>query len=229
MIAIISDIHGNFPALEAVMAEIERNSCETIISLGDVAGYYCQINECIELLRHKNVINTMGNHDDYIVNNRSCPRSNSANDLLNYQRQHITSDNLAWLKNSPVTIERDIASFVHGGWNDPLDEYLTDPTGDYFKGKGASFFFSGHTHVQSLKILGRICHCNPGSVGQPRDNDPRAAFALFGGNKVYLQRVSYDIDKIARAMERSGFNRYYYAGLYTGLKIGAQQTGINRS
>lgn len=221
MIAIISDIHGNFPALRAVMAKIEMSGYERIISLGDVAGYYCQVNECIDLLRQKNVINIMGNHDYYIVNNQPCPRSNAANDCLNYQRRHITLKNLEWLKNSVQKIDRNMESFVHGGWKDTLDEYLTDVKEDYFKDEKGKYFFSGHTHIQSLKLLGKICHCNPGSVGQPRDNNPKAAFALFDGEKVYLKRVDYDIDKIAIAMESCGFNSYFYEGLYTGVKIGA--------
>jgi diadenosine tetraphosphatase ApaH/serine/threonine PP2A family protein phosphatase len=69
--------------------------------------------------------------------------------------------------------------------------------------------------------LGRICHCNPGSVGQPRDNDPKAAFALFDGENVYLRRVDYDIDRMAAAMKDCGFDRYFYEGLYVGRKIGA--------
>ena len=229
MIAIISDIHGNFPALQAVMGEIERIGCEKIISLGDVAGYYCQLNECIHLLRQKDVPNVMGNHDYYMVQNQPCPRSNAANDLLRYQRAHITSDHFEWLKISARKIECNGASFVHGGWRDPLDEYLTVVSEEYFRDEGATYFFSGHTHVQSLKILGKICHCNPGSVGQPRDNNPKAAFALFDGKKVYLKRVDYDIDKIAVAMENCGFNRYFYQGLYTGREIGSQQTGVGHS
>lgn len=227
MIAIISDIHGNFPALQAVMDAIEKMGCEEIISLGDVAGYYCQINECIELLRQKNVRNIMGNHDYYLVNNQLCPRSATANDSLRYQRLHITSDNLEWLKNSVSKIEFDRASFVHGGWKDPLDEYLMIANEEYFRDESATYFFSGHTHIQSVNILGTLCHCNPGSVGQPRDNDPKAAFVLFDGKINYLKRVNYDIDKIATAMEHCGFNRYFYEGLYVGLRIGAMQTKVN--
>lgn len=229
MIAIISDIHGNFPALQAVMAEIEKSGCEKIISLGDVAGYYCQVDECIHLLRQRDVSNIMGNHDYYLVNNQPCPRSNAANDSLKYQRAHITSDHFQWLKSSARQIERSGASFVHGGWNDPLDEYLLVVTEDYFRDESASYFFSGHTHIQSLKVLGKICHCNPGSVGQPRDSDPRAAFALFDGERVYLRRVDYDIDKIAVAMDNCGFGSYFYEGLYAGRKIGAQQPKTNNS
>lgn len=227
MMAIISDIHGNFPALHAVLHEIEKYGCEKIISLGDVAGYYCQMNECIHLLREKNIPNIMGNHDYYLAYDQTCPRSNAANVLLRYQRAHITQENLRWLKSSVPKMEFDGASFVHGGWNDPMDEYLTVVSESYFQDERASHFFSGHTHIQSLSLLGRICHCNPGSVGQPRDNDPKAAFALFDGLNVYLKRVEYNIDQVAAAMRKCGFDRYLYEGLYAGLKIGEQQTGID--
>jgi len=228
MMAVISDIHGNFPALQAVMAEIERSDCEKIVSLGDVGGYYCQIKECIHLLKQKGVPNIMGNHDYYLAYDQSCPRSDAANVLLEYQRAHITSDHLEWLRSSARRRECNGASFVHGGWRDPLDEYLMVVSEDYFRDERATYFFSGHTHVQSLSRLGKICHCNPGSVGQPRDNDPKAAFALFDGETVYLKRVAYDIDRIAAAMKDCGFDCYFYEGLYTGRKIGTQRTGTDK-
>jgi diadenosine tetraphosphatase ApaH/serine/threonine PP2A family protein phosphatase len=159
------------------------------------------------------------------VNNQRCPRSVTANDALRYQRLHITADNLEWLKNSVSKIEFDGASFVHGGWRDPLDEYLMVVSDEYFRNESATYFFSGHTHIQSANILATLSHCNPGSVGQPRDNDPKAAFALFDGERIYLRRVHYDIDKVAVAMEHAGFNRYFYEGLYAGLRIG--QTRVN--
>ncbi|MDD4357107.1 MAG: metallophosphoesterase family protein [Smithellaceae bacterium] len=223
MMAVISDIHGNFPALQAVLHEIEKSGCNQIISLGDVAGYYCQINECIEILRQKNIPNILGNHDYYLANNQPCPRSNAANVLLRYQREHITSGHLEWLRNSAPKMEFCGTSFVHGGWKDPLDEYLTEVSEEYFRNEHAKHFFSGHTHIQSLSQVGSICHCNPGSVGQPRDNDPKAAFAFFDGKNIYLRRVDYDIDRMAAAMKDCGFDRYFYEGLYTGRKIGVQR------
>ena len=229
MMAIISDIHGNYPALQAVMADIDKSGCEKIISLGDVAGYYCQINECIQLLRQKSVPNIMGNHDYYLAYDQPCPRSNAANILLAYQRAHIVPDHLKWLRDSTRMMECNGLSFVHGGWKDPLDEYLTDVSENYFRNQLATFFFFLHTHIQSLSLLGRICHCNPGSVGQPRDDDPRAAFALFDGKSVYLRRVKYDIDRVAAAMKECGFDRYFYGGLYSGRKIGAQRNGSDQS
>lgn len=224
MIAIVSDIHGNYPALRAVLSEIEKVGCDGIISLGDVAGYYGQINECIDLLREKNVINIMGNHDYYLSYDQPCPRSTTANELLKYQRAQITSHNLLWLANSVSRIDDGIVSCVHGGWNDPLDEYLTMVTEEYFSKESAEFFFSGHTHVQLLKMFPGFCYCNPGSVGQPRDNDPRAAFALFDGERVFLRRIEYNIDEVAAVMLSCGFTSYVYEGLYTGSKIGAKRS-----
>lgn len=221
MIAIISDVHGNFPALEAVLEEIDRAGCECIISLGDVAGYHCEFDECAKALIERRVDNIMGNHDRYLTSDERCSRSNSVNLLVAHQRERAATAHLEWLRRSPIRIDRGEASFVHGGWRDPTDEYLTEPTADYFSNLSARFFFSGHTHVQALTRVGRGWHCNPGSVGQPRDGDPRAAFALFDGESVRLRRVTYDIDRTAAAMERNGFGRYYYAGLYMGRGIGA--------
>jgi len=225
MMAVISDIHGNFPALQAVLREIEKSGCERIVSLGDVAGYYCQINECIELLKQKNIPNILGNHDYYLAYDQPCPRSNMANILLEYQRAKIKPENMEWLRCSVPRMECGETSFVHGGWRDPLDEYLTDVSEEYFRNEPAKYFFSGHTHIQSLNALGTICHCNPGSVGQPRDKDPKAAFALFDGENACLRRVDYDIDRIASAMKDCGFGPYVYEGLYSGQKIGAQRSG----
>ena len=72
MIAILSDIHGNFPALKAVFTDLETYSCKKIFSLGDVGGYYCMINECIEFLQEHNVQNIMGNHDFYLTAGHAC-------------------------------------------------------------------------------------------------------------------------------------------------------------
>ncbi|PLX98701.1 MAG: metallophosphoesterase [Desulfuromonas sp.] len=222
MIAVISDVHGNFPALEAVLGEIDNFGCQRIVSLGDVAGYYCYINECIDILREKNVQNVLGNHDFYLVCNEKCPRSNSANLLLESQRKIIRADNLEWLRRSVATFRIDAASFVHGGWDDPLDEYMLDVNEEYFQNRGSRYYFSGHTHIQTLKIFNNALYCNPGSVGQPRDGDPRAAFALYDGQNVFLKRVDYDIDRVASKMQEYGYDDYFYKGLYTGDKIGHQ-------
>lgn len=220
MMAILSDIHGNFPALVAVLRRIDALGCGAVYSLGDVGGYYCLINECIERLRERGIVHLMGNHDRYLVTGQPCPRSNSANTCLDYQRRIIAPDHLEWLAAAPTSLQLGNASMVHGGWEDPVDEYLYRVTADYFADRPGRFFFSGHTHVQVLAAFGPQVYCNPGSVGQPRDGDPRAAFAVFDGGQITLVRVEYDISAVAAAMQRAGFPPHFFSNLYQGTKIG---------
>ena len=150
MIAIISDIHGNYPALEAVLNEIDKIGCDKIVSLGDVAGYNCMINECIEELQSRNVINLMGHHDNYLISGDKCPRSNSANLCLEYQRKIIKKKNMLWLSNSLNELILNKVHMVHGGWNNNIDEYIYDVDEQYFEEIDGNIFFSGHTHIQLL-------------------------------------------------------------------------------
>lgn len=216
-IAFISDIHGNYEALKAVLAELDRLKPDKIYCAGDVVGYYSQINECCKELREREIPCVMGNHDWYMAGGGFCPRSRSVNDCLAYQRRVIFQDHLAWLKTFPVQISIGEISMVHGGWADPVDEYL-DPTPEYFERVLGRFFVSGHTHLQSLTHMGEKIHCNPGSVGQPRDGDPRAAFAVYEDGKFMLHRVEYDMQKVFDLMNAAGFNDYYYGGLKTGAR-----------
>jgi predicted phosphodiesterase len=228
MLAIIADVHGNFPALQAILGRIDQLGCQRIVSLGDVAGYYAQPNECMETLQARSVLNLMGNHDHYLVTGQPCPRSQSANNCLDYQRKIVNSDNLRWLAGSPFLHRLDEISMVHGGWNDPLDEYLTDPQESYFRDLPGEIFLSAHTHVPMIRQFGDKIYANPGSVGQPRDGDPRASFAILNGGRLRIDRVEYDIDAAAGAMKAAGFTAYYYDNLFTGTRIGGN-VGHNRS
>ena len=222
MIAIISDIHGNIAALRSVLAEIDRMGVRQIVCLGDVAGYYSEVNNCVETLRDRGIVNLMGNHDYYLTSGTGCPRSTSANRCLEYQRRTITDDNLRWLAESPLRASFDGVSMVHGGWNDPVDEYLYDVSRDYFAGLDGTRFASGHTHMQGVWPLEPKVYCNPGSVGQPRDGDPRAAFAVWTSGTPTLYRVPYDIDATCRLMQRAGFEPHFYDNLHRGIRIGAK-------
>jgi putative phosphoesterase len=214
-IGIISDIHGNYEALKAVLSELDKMNVTEVFCLGDVVGYYSQVNECCEELRRRNIKSLMGNHDWYMAGGGSCLRSKSVNDCINYQRTIITNENLNWVKKFEITREIANIRMVHGGWGDPIDEYLK-PTEEYFANIEGEMFFSGHSHIQGLYKYGIKTYCNPGSVGQPRDNDPRAAFAIFDGTKVTLHRINYDFTKVFELMDKAGFNEYYYGGLKTG-------------
>ncbi len=214
-IGLISDIHGNYEALKAVLSCFDDMDISEIYCLGDVVGYYSQINECCDELRQRNIPSIMGNHDWYMAGGGFCPRSQSVNDCLEYLNKVISKDNLAWLKSLPVHREVGQLKMVHGGWADPIDEYL-EPTEDYFANVDGKFFTSGHTHRQLIKKFNEKVYCNPGSVGQPRDNDPRAAFATFDGNDFSLHRIEYDMQPVFELMKKAGFSDYYYGCLKTG-------------
>ena len=219
MIGIISDIHGNYAALEAVSAELEQLGISRIICLGDVAGYYCQINECCAFLQARKIVTLMGNHDRNIVNGERCPRSNSANRCLEYQRSILKAEHREWLASLELQTRIEELALVHGGWVDPLDEYVR-PSAEYFRPLAGSFFASGHTHVPCVWKSGQKTYCNPGAVGQPRDGDNRASFAVFDHNVFTLHRIAYDIQRTQREMRAAGFEPYFYENLSGGTRIG---------
>ena len=216
-IGIISDIHGNYEALKSVLIQLDKLNISEIYCLGDVVGYYTQVNECCNELRERKIPSLIGNHDWYLISGGFCPRSKSVNDCLIYQRKVITQTNIDWLKT--FNIQKIIGNLhmVHGGWSDPIDEYLFEPSEDYFSKISGIDFVSGHTHIQSLHKFNNKTYCNPGSVGMPRDNDPRAAFAIYDG-EFTLHRVEYDFKKVFNLMDQAGFNDYYYGGLKTGAR-----------
>ena len=221
MIGIISDVHGNYPALCAVLEELDAYGCKKIISLGDVCGYYCMINECIQEFRKREIVNIMGNHDYYILHNENCGRSFTANLCLDYQRKVLTKENLEWLKKSVQQLRLDKIWMVHGGWNDFLDEYISDFSFLDTAGVESNIYVSGHTHVQKMVTGKNAVYFNPGSVGQPRDGIPTAAYGIIHETgQIELRRTKYNIDEIVGKMQGAGFLERVSSCLYTGVKIG---------
>ena len=216
-IGIISDIHGNYEALKVVLSELDKIGVKEIYCLGDVVGYYSQVNECCDELRKRNISTLMGNHDWYMASGGFCPRSKSVNDCLVYQRKVITHENVEWLRTFQVQKFVADIHMVHGGWADPIDEYLTEPSEAYFSKIIGNKFVSGHTHIQILQKYKNKTYCNPGSVGMPRDNDPRAAFATYDG-QFSLHRVEYNMQPVFDLMNKAGFDDYYYGCLKTGAR-----------
>ncbi|WP_042489850.1 metallophosphoesterase family protein [Vibrio diazotrophicus] len=231
MIAIISDIHGNLPALKAVLESIKKYDVEKIISLGDVSGYYPFVDDCIMILKENNVINLMGNHDFYLVSGLGCPRSKSVNELSSLFVNKISQEALIYLSNSPLFYKQNNIIMTHAGFNNPIDEYLYKLSQSYFEKFDYKFFFSGHTHVQHVEYFdnGQI-YCNPGSVGQPRDGKPTASYALFcqNTNQIELNRVSYDPSSIINRLSAFGFGEYYHNNLLEGARIGGKIDRIEK-
>jgi putative phosphoesterase len=225
--AFISDIHGNYPALEAVLNDIDGKGIKSVICLGDVVGYYSMINEVIEVLRKRRIPTIMGNHDyamafaDGVID-----RSKTCTNVLKKQLTYISHENVDFVKKLPheYLYKSNNSSFycVHGGLKDQIDEYLFDADENYFRSNNFQYNYlvTGHTHKLINKKAGEFYHLNPGSVGQPRDNGRHAAYLIVDDRGISHLRVEYDVDKIARDMQRLNFGEYIYKGLYTGKKIG---------
>ena len=226
MIGILSDIHGNYAALSAVLDALDDAGVGTLVCLGDTAGYYNQINECCDALQSRGVFSLMGNHDHYLTSNEACPRSDSATRCIRYQAGIIEPKHREWLASLSSQARIYGLNLVHGGWNDPLDEYMT-PSERYFEHLPGSVFASGHTHHQVRWSNGIKQYCNPGSVGQPRDGDPRAAYATWDGASFELHRVEYDIEATQRSMAAAGFDPYFSDNLTYGIPIGARRSGTD--
>lgn len=223
MIALISDVHGNLPALSAVLTELDQLGIKQIVCLGDTAGYGPQINECCNALKERSVTGVRGNHDHYLLTGAPSGRSMTADMCIRYQASVVTDENLKWLGNLPRRLQTQGLNLVHGGWADPLEEYLYGVGPTTFAGQEGTYFASGHTHIPLLWEGNGKKYCNPGSVGQPRDGDPRASFAIFNGRGFSLRRVEYDIDATQAAIGESGLPDYVGASLPLGLPPGSHR------
>ncbi|WP_420408251.1 metallophosphoesterase family protein [Hoeflea sp.] len=220
MLAILSDIHANLAALEAVLDDARGRGCDRFICLGDVIGYNAEPEECCQLLMRNGIPNILGNHDSYITTGENCTRSKVVASIIDDHRQRLSEESIRWLGGSlPLVRDGDVL-MVHGGPDDPLDQYVREVDETIFP-EGVNTLFVGHTHIQFSHRFGRRLFCNPGSVGQPRDGDPRAAYATWQDGELELHRVTYDIDRTIAVMRERGYEPF----LARGLPIGAQING----
>ena len=204
-VGVISDVHGNKVALDAVLEDLPP--VDALVCAGDVVGYNPWPAECVDELRERDVPTVMGNHDRAVASGTTFRFNNMAAAGVKYAREELTEDQLDWLESLPderVELE-DRLKLVHGHPDDP-DRY-TYP--DEFSARmleGEDVLVMGHTHVQHCERYGEGIVLNPGSVGQPRDGDPRAAYAVvdLDGMGFDLYRVEYDIDAVIDAVEAAG-------------------------
>jgi predicted phosphodiesterase len=226
--AIIADIHANLAALTAVMADIERkDGVDEIWCLGDVVGYGPDPCQCIELLNRYNHICVAGNHDWAAVGKVSLSYFNPmAADACRWTTKQLSQDDVRYLENLPLTVDKGDFLIVHGSPAEPVMEYVisTSIAARNFSLFKSSYCLVGHTHVPAaFKEENGTCKAirlspgvglvlgtgrmivNPGAVGQPRDGDPQAAYAIYDSESHILRpyRLAYDIsatqDRIMQA------------------------------
>ena len=211
-IGILADIHSNLPALEAVLNKL--NSCDRIICAGDMVGYYDRPNEVCECIRALNAVTIRGNHDGYVTGLLEPKPENRDIYRTDWTRDTLTSENFEWLKSLPPEHEiryTDTRMLIRHA--NPWDEkhYIyPDSTKllDKINLSKNEIMVLGHTHHPMIKrVVGGII-LNPGSVGQPRDRDPRASYAIFDTetNEVCLQRTCYDVTKFQIKLSLMSWN-----------------------
>ena len=227
--AILGDIHGNLAAFEAVLQDGEsRGGFDSIWCLGDVVGYGPDPHECIELLRQYEHICIAGNHDWAAIGKMDTSDFNpAAAQACYWTGQQLTREDIDYLQNLPLRFCQDDFTLVHGSPREPIWEYLlsTEAAQDNFAYFETAYCFVGHSHVPlffeyigdaiayngfpdkaSLIFGGNRLIVNPGSVGQPRDGDPRASYAIYNVEEqvIYHYRVAYDVSATQKKMTGCG-------------------------
>ena len=204
-VGLIADVHGNRPALDAVFDEM--HPVDGVVCAGDVVGYNPWPADCVDALLDRQVPTVRGNHDRAVVTESTFRFNASARAGIEYARSDLNDDQLAWLAALPAERQEfdGRMRIVHGHPDDP-DRYTypEDVTPGMLDGEDVLVI--GHTHVQHVETYGDGIVVNPGSVGQPRDGDQRAAFAVVDLDAMTIEtrRVAYDVGAVQSAIRDAG-------------------------
>jgi diadenosine tetraphosphatase ApaH/serine/threonine PP2A family protein phosphatase len=246
-LAIFSDIHSNLPALEAVLADVAAAGLDEAWCLGDVVGYGAQPNECTDLVRERCAVCLVGNHDLAALNQLDISTfSPAASAAVRWTRENMSGQTAEFLSGlEPASEDREVALY-HASPRDPVWEYVLwpDQAAECIRVQAQRVSFIGHSHVAlffaladagprgepddargaqagagtTLEVNRGRWLINPGSVGQPRDGDPRAAWLELDTEKwrATFHRVEYDIDRAADAIVSTDLPEHLARRLYVG-------------
>ena len=230
-ILLLADIHSNWPALQAIDEEFD-----VCLFLGDTVDYATRPVECISWLQRHATHCIRGNHDHSVAQRVTVRPGGMFRRMSAAMRPHhfnvLGPQHLTWLAELPVTrhLTIDGKSFllVHGTPRDPMDEYVTADAEQWaarLEHVDVDFVCVGHTHVPMDLQLERTRVINPGSVGQPRDGDPRASYAVIEDGDVRMCRVEYDIDRTLDDMREDGIDADVVRSAEIVLKHGGNPNG----
>ena len=220
-VGLISDVHANLPALEAVLDDMP--AVDRVVCAGDVIGYNPWPAECVDQVRDVAALTVRGNHDRTVDNPERYRANRMAEAGLEHAKASLSDDQLAWLRGLPraetfaggryllvhshPAAEREDA-YVYPEEFPNLDRHMDEYDG----------IVLGHTHVQGKRSVAGGVVVNPGSVGQPRDGDPDAGYAVLdtATDEVVLERVAYDVDRVSEAVADAGLPERTAQRLYKG-------------
>ena len=233
--AFISDIHANIHALQAVWEDIENQKPDLVYCLGDLVGYGAFPNEVIEFIRGRDISTVMGNYDEGVGFDRDecgCAYKTVEEDRLGmlsllWTRKHTTAENKTFLKELPLQIRiegrRPHILLVHGSPR-KINEYLYQdrPKASFeriAKLAGTDVLLFGHTHFPYTKTVNDTLFVNTGSVGKPKDGDPRGSYVILKTGRrtnVEFRRVRYDVKAAADAIRETDLPDHYAVLIETG-------------
>ena len=238
--AIISDIHGNLEALQSVLSDIEKRKVDQILCLGDVVGYGANPNECVDIIRKEAVITLAGNHDYAPLGKLDVSYFNLwARSAIDWTANNLSQASKDFLLSLPLKKQMDGFTIVHATPLNPDEWYYITTIEDAvinFPEFEDQVCFVGHSHIPLIVAMtedreyrlerknplkfaeGERYIINVGSVGQPRDLDPKAAYATFDSStKLYeLRRVQYNVAETQRKVREAGLPDYLAVRLETG-------------
>ena len=210
-IAILSDIHGNRPALEAVVADMP--AIDMMLCCGDMVGYYPDVNEVCVLLRDMNVFTVRGNHDAYVIGELQPDSSEARAYRAEWTRERLDPNHFQWLKTLPIEMRFSWDSLIltmrHASpWDEETYLYADSPRLSEIGLQVNEIFVIGHTHRPMIKKVGDGIILNPGSVGQPRDGNAEASYTILETASKYteMRRVPYDVHALQEHLESLGWD-----------------------
>jgi len=244
-IAVISDIHGNAVALKQVLQAIDALQPDSLFCLGDIVGYGPEPETCIRLIRERADVILAGNHDLAVVGAIDIDHFNPiAREAVLWHREHLSEESLAWLASLSPRVDLPDLTLSHGSPREPIWEYVTEPetAAENYDAFDTQIGLIGHSHLAIAWQLHRADGgievarreeapgtplklvmedkwlLNPGSVGQPRDEDPRASFAILDTDiwQWTWHRVAYDIESVEKAILAAGLPEVLGTRLYFG-------------
>ena len=205
-VALISDIHANKPALDAVLDDAP--DVDAFVNAGDVVGYNPYPEDCVAAVRELNAASVQGNHDRAVAGDASFGFHSTAGRAVEWTERHVDDETVDWLGDLPQereTVFDDVrVKVVHGAPGAP-DRYTYPRDFSPSLLGDEDVLVLGHTHVQGKEVYDEGIVVNPGSVGQPRDGDPRAGYALLDEDdgSVELRRVEYPISEVQDEIRRA--------------------------
>ena len=245
-IGLFADLHSNLEAFEACMSKAEELGVNRMVFLGDLVGYNADpvalIERIADLVESKKAIALLGNHDEAIFKDSRNQMNAHANAAIEWTKAQLNDSHVQFLKNLPLILHEENICFVHASAHNPANwNYVTDSMSAWrcAQNSGKSYTFVGHAHEQALfyqSAVGKLIRFSPrpgdeipvlrhrqwvgvvGSLGQPRDGNPEACFAVFepGTEVLTFHRVPYDQFSAADKVRRAGLPEELANRLITG-------------